>query len=65
MTSPPVTIDDQVIIGSAIDDNQRVDMPMGTVRAFDARTGALRWNWEPIPRNRPDNMKKRFLPVPG
>jgi quinoprotein glucose dehydrogenase len=54
MTSPPVTIDDLVIVGSAIDDNTRVDMPLGTVRAFDARTGALRWSWEPIPRNSQD-----------
>ncbi len=57
MTSPPVTIDDLVIVGSAIDDNNRVDMPLGTVRAFDARTGALRWSWEPIPRNRPTDDK--------
>ena len=48
MTSPPVTIDDLVIVGSAIDDNNRVDMPSGIVRAFDARTGALRWSWDPI-----------------
>jgi quinoprotein glucose dehydrogenase len=51
MTSPPVTIDDMVIVGSAIDDNVRVDMPSGVVRAFDARTGALRWSWDPIPQN--------------
>jgi quinoprotein glucose dehydrogenase len=51
MTSPPVTIDDIVIVGSAIDDNNRVDMPSGVVRAFDARTGALRWSWDPIPQN--------------
>lgn len=51
MTSPPVTIDDMVIVGSSIDDNNRVDMPSGIVRAFDARTGALRWKWDPIPRN--------------
>ena len=51
MTSPPVTIDDMVIVGSAIDDNNRADMPSGVVRAFDARTGALRWSWDPIPRN--------------
>jgi quinoprotein glucose dehydrogenase len=49
MTSPPVTIDDMVIVGSAIDDNTRVDMPSGVVRAFDARTGALRWSWDLIP----------------
>lgn len=49
MTSPPVVIDDLVVVGSAIDDNQRVVMPAGVVRAFDARTGALRWSWDPIP----------------
>jgi len=53
MTSPPVTIDDMVIVGSAIDDNQRIDMPSGVVRAFDARTGAQRWSWDPIPQNVP------------
>jgi quinoprotein glucose dehydrogenase len=53
MTSPPAAIDDMVVVGSAIDDNQRVDMPAGVVRAFDARTGALRWSWDPIPRNAP------------
>ena len=49
MTSPPVVIDDLVVVGSAIDDNQRVAMPAGVVRAFDTRTGALRWSWDPIP----------------
>jgi quinoprotein glucose dehydrogenase len=49
MTSPPAVIDDRVVVGSAIDDNQRVAMPAGVVRAFDARTGALRWSWDPIP----------------
>lgn len=53
MTSPPAVIDDIVVVGSAIDDNSRVDMPSGVVRAFDARTGALRWKWEPIPPNDP------------
>jgi quinoprotein glucose dehydrogenase len=54
MTSPPVTIDDLIIVGSAIDDNNRVDMPSGVVRAFDARTGVLRWSWDPIPQNVPN-----------
>jgi quinoprotein glucose dehydrogenase len=54
MTSPPVTIDDMVIVGSAIDDNNRIDMPSGAVRAFDARTGALRWSWDPIPQDVPN-----------
>ena len=51
MTSPPVVVDDLVVVGSAIDDNSRVDMPSGVVRAFDARTGRLRWSWEPLPPN--------------
>ncbi|HEV2688543.1 MAG TPA: pyrroloquinoline quinone-dependent dehydrogenase, partial [Bryobacteraceae bacterium] len=49
MTSPPAVIDDLIVVGSAIDDNQRAAMPAGVVRAFDARTGALRWSWDPIP----------------
>jgi len=52
MTSPPAVVDDVVIVGSAINDNDRVEMPSGAVRGFDARTGALRWTWEPIPSNR-------------
>ena len=51
MTSPPAVIDDAVVVGSAVDDNSRAAMPSGVVRAFDARTGALRWKWEPLPPN--------------
>jgi quinoprotein glucose dehydrogenase len=60
MTSPPAVIDDLVIIGSAINDNNRVDMSSGVVRAFDARTGALRWSWDPIRRNdEPTGIRNR------
>jgi quinoprotein glucose dehydrogenase len=55
MTSPPAVIDDLVIVGSAINDNHRVDMARGVVRAYDARTGALRWSWDPLPPNPPAN----------
>jgi len=48
MTSPPAVIDDLVIVGSSINDNGRVDEPSGVVRAFDARSGALRWTWDPV-----------------
>lgn len=51
MTSPPVIIDELAIVGSAIDDNHRVDMARGVVRAYDARSGALRWSWDPIAPN--------------
>jgi quinoprotein glucose dehydrogenase len=53
MTSAPTVIGDIIVVGSAINDNSRVDMPSGVVRAFDARTGALRWSWEPLPPNEP------------
>lgn len=53
MTSPPAVIGDVIVVGSAIDDNSRVDMASGVVRGFDARTGALRWKWEPLPPNDP------------
>src|ERR1700738_1996377 len=53
MTSPPAVIDDLVIVGSAIDDNHRIDMPRGVVRAYNARSGALRWSWDPVAPNQP------------
>lgn len=48
MTSPPVVIDGVVAIGSAIDDNTKVEMPSGVVRGYDALTGFLRWSWSPL-----------------
>ena len=54
ITSPPVTLADLVIVGSSIGDNERVAAPRGTVRAFDARSGAPRWSFDPIPRSAAD-----------
>jgi membrane-bound PQQ-dependent dehydrogenase (glucose/quinate/shikimate family) len=48
MTSPPIALDGVVVVGSAIDDNSRADMPDGVVRGFDAKTGKLLWSWEPL-----------------
>src|SRR5262252_9168341 len=48
-TSAPAVVEDLVIVGSSIADNDRVASPSGEVRAFDARTGALRWRWHPLP----------------
>ena len=50
VTSPPAVLGDLVIVGSSIADNVSVDLPRGVVRAFDARTGAQRWSYDPIPR---------------
>jgi quinoprotein glucose dehydrogenase len=49
MTSPPAVLGDRVIVGSAVADNSRVNAPSGVVRAYDARSGALRWAWDPVP----------------
>ncbi len=49
ITSPPAIVNDTVIIGSSSSDNVRVDAPSGAVRAFDARSGAPRWTFDPAP----------------
>jgi quinoprotein glucose dehydrogenase len=47
-TAPPTVIGDLVVVGSSIFDNHFADAPSGAVRAFDVRTGTLRWSWEPL-----------------
>ena len=54
VTSPPVVIGDLVVVGSAIGDNRAATQERGIVRAFDTRTGAMRWLWDPIPREPAD-----------
>ena len=54
LTSPPAVIRDLLITGSSVADNNRVNAASGEVRAFDARTGALRWTWDPVPRDSTD-----------
>jgi quinoprotein glucose dehydrogenase len=49
VTSAPAISGDLVITGSSIADNWKVDTGRGIVRAFEARTGRLRWTWDPIP----------------
>jgi quinoprotein glucose dehydrogenase len=50
ITSPPAILGDLVITGSMVLDNVRVDVPSGVVRAYDVRTGALRWAFNPVPK---------------
>jgi quinoprotein glucose dehydrogenase len=56
ITSPPVIVGGVVIVGSSITDNVRVAAPRGTVRAFDALSGAARWTWDAIPRAADDPL---------
>jgi quinoprotein glucose dehydrogenase len=51
ITSPPLVMSGVVITGSSIADNSRPAPASGEVRAYDARTGALRWSWDPIPQD--------------
>jgi quinoprotein glucose dehydrogenase len=48
VTSAPAIYKDLVITGSSEGDNRAVTLERGIVRAFDARTGKLRWTWDPI-----------------
>lgn len=50
-TSGATVVDGLLILGQQVSDNQRRDAPSGVVRAYDARTGALRWAWDAL---RPD-----------
>ncbi|HEU5260055.1 MAG TPA: PQQ-binding-like beta-propeller repeat protein, partial [Gemmatimonadales bacterium] len=54
VTSPPTVVNGLVITGSAIADNSRLAPASGEVRAFDARSGAPRWTWDPIPQDPAD-----------
>jgi quinoprotein glucose dehydrogenase len=54
MTSPPAVVNGLVVTGSSIADNSRPNPASGEVRAYDARTGALKWTWDPIPQDSQD-----------
>jgi quinoprotein glucose dehydrogenase len=50
MTSPPFIYKDLIITGSHIVDETGRQGPAGDVRAWDARTGKLKWTFHTIPR---------------
>ena len=62
LTSPPVIVGDTLISGSAIGDNSAVELELGIVRGFDARTGALRWRWDPLPRAPGNPVAREWQP---
>ncbi len=51
VTSPPAIVNGLIVVGSGVADNNRTDAASGEVRAFDARTGQLRWSWDPVPQD--------------
>jgi quinoprotein glucose dehydrogenase len=60
LTSPPAVIHGLLVTGSAVADNNRVNAASGEVRAYDARTGKLRWSWDPVPRDSTDPQWKSW-----
>jgi quinoprotein glucose dehydrogenase len=48
-TSPPLVMRDRIVMNGFVADNLEVNAAAGVVRAFDARSGALAWAWDPVP----------------
>ncbi len=59
-TSAPAVVGNVVVVGSAINDNNRVEMPSGVVRGYNARTGSLVWSWDPVPRDPADPARSTW-----
>jgi quinoprotein glucose dehydrogenase len=49
VTSPPALYGDIVIVGSASGDDRTSDVEYGAIRAYDARSGAALWSFDPLP----------------
>jgi quinate dehydrogenase (quinone) len=45
-TSAPTLAGDVVVVGGFVNDNINADIASGVIRAFDVKTGALRWAWD-------------------
>ena len=60
VTSPPAIVGDLIVTGSAIADNTNLAPASGEVRAFDIRTGALKWTFDPIPQDSTDPAFKTW-----
>ena len=48
-TSAPLVVGDVVVSGAFVKDGQRLRAPGGAVRAFDTRSGELKWVFDPVP----------------
>jgi len=61
-SGPPTVINDVVALGTSVRDFNRANAPNGSVRAFDARTGAPRWTFDPVPRSPADPAYAGWTP---
>ena len=52
-SAPPVVVNGVLVIGHINNmKNQSASAPSGALRAFDARSGAFRWSFDPVPRSK-------------
>lgn len=49
LAAPPAIVSERIIVGSSVLDNVRASAPRGIIRAYDVRTGAPAWTFDPIP----------------
>ncbi|MBH1997601.1 MAG: pyrroloquinoline quinone-dependent dehydrogenase [Sphingomonadaceae bacterium] len=49
ISSPPVIIDNKIVVNGRIVDNMRADVPAGAIRAFDVHSGKPAWSWNALP----------------
>ena len=54
VTSPPAVVGGMIVVGSGIADNGWTNAVTGEVRGYDARTGILKWTFDPVPRSPSD-----------
>lgn len=67
-TTGPTMAKDMFVFGAWIWDNQEVGEPSGVIRAFDSKTGELRWAWdlaEPRTDKEPFNGKEYTRETPN
>lgn len=59
--SRPAVVNDVVVVGSTVADDQRLDSPSGRVLAYDARSGRQLWEFDPLPRDPSDPAAATWL----
>jgi quinoprotein glucose dehydrogenase len=60
---PPAVVGGSIIIGSVVGPKFKdANAPSGAVHAFDVRTGAFKWYWDPVPRNPGDPEAVNWTP---
>lgn len=61
IASAPVVVNGVIATGAFVMDNLRTDAPSGTVFAFDARTGAPKWQFHTVPKDPADPAYATWL----